>query len=52
MRGYRGEITKKSDIKNRIRLDVFYIENWAIQLDIKIILQTVFNVFNGEEKAY
>lgn len=52
VRGYRGEITKKSDIKNRIRLDVFYIENWAIQLDIKIILQTVFNVFNGEEKAY
>ena len=52
VRGYRGEITKKSDIKNRIRLDVFYIENWAIQLDIKIILQTIFNVFKGEEKAY
>ena len=52
VRGYRGEITKKSDIKNRIRLDIFYIENWSIQLDIKIILQTVFNVFKGEEKAY
>ena len=52
VRGYRGEITKKSDIKNRIRLDIFYIENWSIQLDIKIILQTIFNVFKGEEKAY
>ena len=52
VRGYRGEIKKKSDIKNRIRLDIFYIENWSIFLDVKIILQTVFNVYNGEEKAY
>lgn len=52
VRGYRGEIKIKSDIKNRIRLDIFYIENWSVFLDIKIILQTVFNVYKGEEKAY
>jgi len=52
VRGYRGEIRKKSDIKNRIRLDIFYIENWSILLDVKIIFQTVFNVVKGEEKAY
>jgi putative colanic acid biosynthesis UDP-glucose lipid carrier transferase len=52
VRGYRGEIKKKSDIKNRIRLDIFYIENWSILLDVKIIIQTVFNVYKGEEKAY
>ncbi|WKD85557.1 UDP-glucose:undecaprenyl-phosphate glucose-1-phosphate transferase [Polaribacter huanghezhanensis] len=52
VRGYRGEIKKKSDIKNRIRLDVFYIENWSILLDVKIIVQTIFNVYKGEEKAY
>lgn len=50
--GYRGEIKKKSDIKNRVRLDIFYIENWSFLLDIKIILMTVLNVFKGEEKAY
>jgi putative colanic acid biosynthesis UDP-glucose lipid carrier transferase len=50
--GYRGEIKNKSDIKNRIRLDIFYIENWSFFLDIKIIIQTVLNVFKGEEKAY
>lgn len=50
--GYRGEITKKSDIKNRVRFDIFYIENWSFFLDIKIIIQTVLNVFKGEEKAY
>jgi len=50
--GYRGEIKKRSDIKNRVRLDIFYIENWSFLLDIKIILMTVFNVFKGEENAY
>lgn len=50
--GYRGEVTKKSDIKNRIRFDIFYIENWSLLLDLRIIVQTVFNVFKGEEKAY
>ena len=50
--GYRGEIKKRSDIKNRIRLDIFYIENWSFFLDIKIIIKTILNVFKGEEKAY
>jgi putative colanic acid biosynthesis UDP-glucose lipid carrier transferase len=50
--GYRGEIKIKSDIKNRVRLDIFYIENWSFLLDLKIITKTVFNVFKGEEKAY
>ena len=50
--GYRGEIKKTSDIKNRVRFDIFYIENWSFFLDIKIIIKTIFNVFKGEEKAY
>jgi len=50
--GYRGEIQKKSDIENRVRLDIFYIENWSFFLDMKIIFQTIFSVFKGEEKAY
>lgn len=50
--GYRGEVKKIADIKNRVRLDIFYIENWSFFLDIKIIIQTVLNIFKGEEKAY
>lgn len=50
--GYRGEIKKKSDIENRVRLDIFYIENWSFFLDIKIIFKTVFNLFSVEKKAY
>ena len=52
IRGFRGEIEKKSDIENRVRLDIFYIENWSFFLDVKIIFQTFLNVFKGDEKAY
>ena len=52
VRGYRGEIEKVSDIQNRIKFDIFYIENWSFLLDLKIIVQTVLNVFKGEDKAY
>ena len=50
--GYRGEISKKSDIDHRVKLDVFYIENWSFFLDIKIIGLTILNVFKGQDKAY
>ena len=50
--GFRGEVLKKSDIENRVRLDVFYIENWSFFLDVKIIIQTFFKVFSKDEKAY
>lgn len=52
VRGFRGEIIKDSDIINRVKFDIFYIENWSFFLDAKIILLTLINVFKGEEKAY
>ena len=52
VRGYRGEIEKDEDILKRTKFDIFYIENWSLFLDIKIIIQTVVNAFKGEEKAY
>jgi putative colanic acid biosynthesis UDP-glucose lipid carrier transferase len=52
VRGFRGEIETDDDMINRIKYDVFYIENWSLLLDIKIIVQTVINIFKGEDKAY
>ncbi len=52
VRGYRGEIETDDDMARRIKFDVYYIENWSFLLDIKIIIQTVVNIFQGEEKAY
>ncbi len=52
VKGYRGEVKTDDDIINRVKYDLFYIENWSLWLDIKIILFTIFNVFKGDEKAY
>lgn len=52
VRGYRGEIESDTDILNRIKFDIFYIENWSMFLDLKIIVQTILNAVKGEAKAY
>ena len=51
-KGYRGETKEVSAMKNRVRMDVFYVENWSLFLDIKIIFMTVFNMVRGEKNAY
>jgi putative colanic acid biosynthesis UDP-glucose lipid carrier transferase len=50
--GYRGEVESEKDIINRVKYDIFYLENWSLLLDIKIVFLTVLNAMKGEEKAY
>ncbi len=39
--GYRGD----TSIKRRIEFDIFYIENWTMSFDIKIMFLTIFKGF-------
>lgn len=50
--GFRGEVENEKDIINRVKYDIFYLENWSVLLDIKIIFATVVNAIKGEKKAY
>lgn len=50
--GFRGEVESDKDIIGRVKYDIFYIENWSLLLDLKIIFQTFLNVVKGEDKAY
>jgi putative colanic acid biosysnthesis UDP-glucose lipid carrier transferase len=52
VKGYRGEIESDEEMINRIKYDLFYIENWSLLLDIKIIVLTIINIFKGQDKAY
>jgi len=52
IKGFRGEIKSDEDIINRIKYDVFYIENWSMLLDLQIIFDTVILLFKGQENAY
>ena len=40
VRGFRGETREISQMRERLKLDVWYIENWSFYLDIKIIVNT------------
>lgn len=53
VRGYRGETKDIRSMINRIRMDIFYIENWSFWLDMKIILLTIFSMLRGgDSNAY
>ena len=52
VRGYRGAVEKDTDIIGRVKLDLFYIKNWSVLLDVKIIFSTLINLLTGDEKAY
>lgn len=50
--GFRGEVENDKDIIGRVKYDIFYIENWSLLLDLRIIYKTFMNAVKGEDKAY
>ncbi|NJK79769.1 MAG: undecaprenyl-phosphate glucose phosphotransferase [Chloroflexaceae bacterium] len=47
--GLRGD----TSIEERTRYDLYYIENWSLLLDIKIIVRTTLDILTGkQENAY
>lgn len=51
-KGFRGETAQFSDMSGRVRLDRFYVKNWSLLLDFKIIVLTVVSIMRGSENAY
>lgn len=50
--GYRGITDKLWKMERRVEFDVWYIENWTILLDLKIMVRTVINAVHGEHNAF
>ena len=50
--GYRGETKDPQLMQKRVEHDIWYMENWSLMLDVKIVFFTIINVFRGEENAY
>jgi putative colanic acid biosysnthesis UDP-glucose lipid carrier transferase len=51
-KGFRGETNTEFDMRSRVKLDRFYIENWSFVLDLKIIIATVISLLRGTPQAY
>ena len=52
VRGYRGEIENPFQIRSRVRLDSFYINNWSFLLDMGIMIKTIHELLFNRENAY
>ncbi len=50
--GYRGNTEDSELMRKRIEYDTWYLENWSIWLDIKIIFSTTFKVFFWDKNAF
>ncbi|MBP5716549.1 MAG: exopolysaccharide biosynthesis polyprenyl glycosylphosphotransferase [Bacteroidales bacterium] len=50
--GSRGETRQLWQMEERIKKDIWYIENWSLLLDLQIIMLTIWNVFRGDKNAY
>ena len=51
-KGFRGETAELSDMSGRVKLDRFYVKNWSLILDFKIILLTAMSIIKGDQNAY
>jgi putative colanic acid biosysnthesis UDP-glucose lipid carrier transferase len=49
--GLRGETSDTVLMEKRIEYDVWYIENWSMMLDLKIIFLTMKKILSGEIKG-
>ena len=50
--GFRGETRELWQMEERIKRDIWYIENWSIWLDLSIIWRTVLTIFVHDKHAY
>jgi putative colanic acid biosysnthesis UDP-glucose lipid carrier transferase len=50
--GFRGETKDPQLMEERVIRDIWYMENWSLMLDIRIIFLTVWVVVKGDEKAF
>lgn len=50
--GLRGATDTPDKMRDRVRYDTYYIENWSFLFDIKIILKTIARMVRGDKNAY
>jgi putative colanic acid biosynthesis UDP-glucose lipid carrier transferase len=50
--GLRGETKETEDMERRVEHDIYYVENWSLMWDVRIIFLTIINVIRGEDNAF
>ncbi|MES2133715.1 MAG: undecaprenyl-phosphate glucose phosphotransferase [Bacteroidota bacterium] len=52
VKGFRGDTSDPNSMRERVKCDIWYIENWSLWLDIRIILLTVWGTVMGDKNAF
>lgn len=50
--GYRGETRTVDQMQKRVEHDLWYLENWSLFLDMKIMAMTAYNTIKGDQNAF
>jgi putative colanic acid biosynthesis UDP-glucose lipid carrier transferase len=50
--GHRGETKYLDDMRKRVDHDIWYMENWSLWMDCRIILLTLYTMFRGDKNAF
>lgn len=50
--GFRGEIDSIEKLRSRINHDIWYLQNWSLWLDVKIMFLTFYNTMKGDKNAF
>jgi len=50
--GFRGNTSNLDQMKKRVEFDAWYIENYSLYTDLKIVFRTVLLIFRGDKNAY
>ncbi|MEJ8800552.1 undecaprenyl-phosphate glucose phosphotransferase [Pontibacter sp. H249] len=50
--GFRGETRESGAMLNRVKADIWYLENWSILLDLKIVFLTIWQVLKNDDKIF
>lgn len=50
--GFRGETKTLDQMQQRVEHDLWYMENWSLWLDVRIIFLTVWHALRGEKNAF
>jgi lipopolysaccharide/colanic/teichoic acid biosynthesis glycosyltransferase len=50
--GFRGNTSNLEQMKKRVEFDAWYIENYSLYTDLKIVFRTVLLIFQGDKNAY
>ena len=52
VRGLRGETKEDGAMEERVKADIWYLENWSLLLDLKIVFLTCWQLIVGQENVF